>query len=78
MSDGVSSRPAPSEGGGAGPLGRRGLVEVPLSVLKPLDGHGLATGEGGAGGETDAEDQKMCCGFFFKVGGEDSRKLPQV
>lgn len=41
------------------PQDRRDLVEVPLSGLK-------APG-GAAEGEAGGEDQKMCCGFFFKV-----------
>lgn len=46
----------------------RDLMEVPLSLLKPLDGQGLETsGEGENRGELYGEDQKMCCGFFFKV-----------
>ncbi|XP_039998893.1 calmodulin-regulated spectrin-associated protein 2 isoform X2 [Xiphias gladius] len=45
------------------PQDRRDLVEVPLSGLKPPEGHSREmTGEGEAGGD----DQKMCCGFFFK------------
>lgn len=40
----------------------RDLVEVPMSALKPLGGQGLETS-----GELYGEDQKMCCGFFFKV-----------
>lgn len=38
------------------PQERKDLVEVPLSGLK-------VTGQGEAGGD----DQKICCGFFFKV-----------
>uniref|UniRef100_A0AAY4EY71 Uncharacterized protein n=1 Tax=Denticeps clupeoides TaxID=299321 RepID=A0AAY4EY71_9TELE len=43
------------------------LIEVPLSVLKPLDGHVLEDAgdkEGAAEGLDD--EQKACCGFFFK------------
>lgn len=47
---------------------RRDLVEVPLSGLKPPSGRGQEiTGEGETGGDTYGQDQKMCCGFFFKV-----------
>lgn len=51
---------------------RREIVEVPLSDLKAAGGPaggqemvGEVEGEGDAGG--DGDDQKMCCGFFFKV-----------
>lgn len=37
----------------------RDLVEIPLSGLKPT--------EGNAEEKNLDEDQKMCCGFFFKV-----------
>ncbi|XP_051985116.1 calmodulin-regulated spectrin-associated protein 2-like isoform X2 [Xyrauchen texanus] len=38
------------------------LVEVPLSVLKPLDGHYLESSK-----ETETGlDQQMCCGFFYR------------
>ncbi|XP_036409719.1 calmodulin-regulated spectrin-associated protein 2-like isoform X1 [Megalops cyprinoides] len=47
--------------------GIRNLIEVPLSVLKPPEGQGLGAGDGGdPSGEIHLEDQKMCCGFFFK------------
>lgn len=53
---------------------RRDLVEVPLSGLKAPGkppGHQEVTGdgevEGEAGGDVYGDDQKMCCGFFFKV-----------
>ncbi|KAM6948495.1 calmodulin-regulated spectrin-associated protein 2 [Aplochiton taeniatus] len=56
-----------AHGGQADPQGRRDLLEVPLSMLKPLDGQGLETaGEGEVGADSFGEDQKMCCGFFFK------------
>uniref|UniRef100_A0A673YU53 Calmodulin regulated spectrin associated protein family member 2 n=1 Tax=Salmo trutta TaxID=8032 RepID=A0A673YU53_SALTR len=49
----------------------RDLMEVPLSLLKPLDGQGPETsGEGENRGELYGEDQKMCCGFFFKDDGK--------
>lgn len=50
------------------PQDRRDLVEVPLSGLKPPSGRSQEiTGDGETGGDTCGEDQKMCCGFFFKV-----------
>lgn len=46
----------------------KNLIEVPLSVLKPLDGAVLEeSGEQGATTEGLDDDQKTCCGFFFKV-----------
>lgn len=46
----------------------KGLIEVPLSILKPLDGQELEEGgETLTAGESQDDDQKMCCGFFFKV-----------
>ncbi|XP_019901090.2 calmodulin-regulated spectrin-associated protein 2 isoform X1 [Esox lucius] len=54
----------------------RDLVEVPLSLLKPLDGRGLETsGEGENGGELYGEDQKMCCGFFYKDDGKGEEDM---
>lgn len=52
----------------ADPQDRRDLVEVPLSGLEPPGGppsgqEMMGEGEVDAGGD----DQKMCCGFFFKV-----------
>ncbi|KAM4605696.1 calmodulin-regulated spectrin-associated protein 2 [Polymixia lowei] len=58
----------------ADPQGRKDLLEVPLSGVKPPGGQGPETsGEEGAGGDAYGEDQKMCCGFFFKddVKGEE-------
>lgn len=47
---------------------RKDLVEVPVSGPKPPDSRGQkVTGEGEGGADTYGEDQKMCCGFFFKV-----------
>ncbi|XP_039550636.1 calmodulin-regulated spectrin-associated protein 2 isoform X2 [Pimephales promelas] len=41
---------------------KKDLIEVPLSILKPLDGHDLESNR-----ETETgPDQKMCCGFFYK------------
>nr|XP_055059409.1 calmodulin-regulated spectrin-associated protein 2 isoform X4 [Misgurnus anguillicaudatus] len=53
--------------------GKKNLVEVPLSVLKPLDGHGLENGGDIEIGLESRPDQKMCCGFFYKddMKGED-------
>lgn len=52
------------------PLDRRDLVEVPLSGIKLLEGGQEVTQEGEVEGEAGrdvcGEDQKMCCGFFFK------------
>lgn len=46
----------------------KSLIEVPLSILKPLDGQELEEGgETLTAGENQDDDQKMCCGFFFKV-----------
>ncbi|XP_035526086.1 calmodulin-regulated spectrin-associated protein 2 [Morone saxatilis] len=59
---------------------KKDLVEVPLSGLKPPAGTpsrqevtGEGDAEGEAGGEAYGDDQKMCCGFFFKddVKGEE-------
>ncbi|XP_035270773.1 calmodulin-regulated spectrin-associated protein 2a isoform X2 [Anguilla anguilla] len=45
----------------------KNLIEVPLSVLKPLDGHMQLESEDVEGARDNYdEDQKMCCGFFFK------------
>uniref|UniRef100_A0A9J8CTP2 Calmodulin regulated spectrin-associated protein family, member 2a n=1 Tax=Cyprinus carpio carpio TaxID=630221 RepID=A0A9J8CTP2_CYPCA len=45
----------------------KNLIEVPLSVLKPLDGQALEEeGEKETSGENLDDEQKMCCGFFFK------------
>lgn len=57
---------------------RREMVDVPLSELKAAGGPaggqemvGEVEGEGDTGG--DGDDQKMCCGFFFKV--TEERKM---
>lgn len=66
----VSEIQGPTGSGVKGdPQDRRDLVEVPLSGLKPPGGppSGEGQGEGEAGGDTYGDDQKMCCGFFFKV-----------
>lgn len=47
---------------------RRDLVEVPLSGVKSPEG--TSSGQEMAGEEdidAGGDDQKMCCGFFFKV-----------
>lgn len=45
----------------------KNLIEVPLSVLKPLEGKALEEEvEKEASGENQDDDQKACCGFFFK------------
>ncbi|KAK6311088.1 hypothetical protein J4Q44_G00191430 [Coregonus suidteri] len=48
----------------------RDLVEVPMSTLKPLGGQGLETS-----GELCGEDQKMCCGFFYKDDGKGEEDM---
>ncbi|XP_051557581.1 calmodulin-regulated spectrin-associated protein 2-like isoform X2 [Myxocyprinus asiaticus] len=45
---------------------RKYLVEVPLSVLKPLDGHDLESSKETETGPESRPDQKMCCGFFYR------------
>ncbi|XP_057181579.1 calmodulin-regulated spectrin-associated protein 2a isoform X2 [Triplophysa rosa] len=57
------------------------LIEVPLSVLKPLDGQMLVEeGEKEPSGENKEDDQKLCCGFFFKddMKGEDSMAMKRA
>ncbi|XP_073705326.1 calmodulin-regulated spectrin-associated protein 2 isoform X2 [Garra rufa] len=50
--------------------GKKDLIEVPLSVLKPLDGHDLESSKeteaGPESGQESRPDQKMCCGFFYR------------
>uniref|UniRef100_A0A4W5PJU1 Calmodulin regulated spectrin-associated protein family, member 2b n=1 Tax=Hucho hucho TaxID=62062 RepID=A0A4W5PJU1_9TELE len=48
----------------------RDLIEVPMSALKPLGGQGLETS-----GEKYGEDQKMCCGFFYKDDGKGEEDM---
>ncbi|XP_066511740.1 calmodulin-regulated spectrin-associated protein 2-like isoform X2 [Hoplias malabaricus] len=43
-------------------LSKKDLIEVPLSVLKPLDGGN----ETESGTDVHEVDQKMCCGFFYR------------
>ncbi|XP_067308749.1 calmodulin-regulated spectrin-associated protein 2 isoform X2 [Pseudorasbora parva] len=45
---------------------RKNLIEVPLSILKPLDGHDLESNRETETGAASSLDQKMCCGFFYK------------
>ncbi|KAG2461838.1 CAMP2 protein, partial [Polypterus senegalus] len=57
------------------------LIEVPLSVLKPLDGEILEeANDGEAGMDNYDEEQKMCCGFFFKDDqkGEDDMAMKRA
>ncbi|KAB5559421.1 hypothetical protein PHYPO_G00028840 [Pangasianodon hypophthalmus] len=59
----------------------KSLIEVPLSILKPLEGQELEeVGEILTAGESQDDDQKMCCGFFFKddMKGEDSMALKRA
>ncbi|XP_060732852.1 calmodulin-regulated spectrin-associated protein 2a isoform X7 [Tachysurus vachellii] len=59
----------------------KNLIEVPLSILKPLDGQELEEGgERLTTGENLDDDQKMCCGFFFKddMKGENSMALKRA
>uniref|UniRef100_A0A8C2GZS2 Calmodulin regulated spectrin-associated protein family, member 2b n=1 Tax=Cyprinus carpio TaxID=7962 RepID=A0A8C2GZS2_CYPCA len=45
---------------------KKELIEVPLSVLKPLDGHDLESSRETETGPESRTDQKMCCGFFYR------------
>ncbi|XP_043075046.1 LOW QUALITY PROTEIN: calmodulin-regulated spectrin-associated protein 2 [Puntigrus tetrazona] len=45
---------------------KKDLIEVPLSVLKPLDGHDLESSRETGTGPESGPDQKMCCGFFYR------------
>ncbi|KAG1939673.1 calmodulin-regulated spectrin-associated protein 2a isoform X2 [Pimephales promelas] len=59
----------------------KNLIEVPLSVLKPLDGQALEEeGENDTSGENQDDEQKMCRGFFFKddMKGEDSMAVKRA
>ncbi|XP_061094203.1 calmodulin-regulated spectrin-associated protein 2a isoform X3 [Conger conger] len=59
----------------------KNLIEVPLSVLKPLDGHMPLESEEVEGSRDNYDDdQKMCCGFFFKddMKGEDDMALKRA
>ncbi|XP_062868922.1 calmodulin-regulated spectrin-associated protein 2a isoform X2 [Trichomycterus rosablanca] len=59
----------------------KNLIEVPLSDLKPFDELELEeSGERPTASENLDEDQKMCCGFFFKddMKGEDSMALKRA
>ncbi|XP_036376704.1 calmodulin-regulated spectrin-associated protein 2a isoform X3 [Megalops cyprinoides] len=59
----------------------RNLIEVPLSVLKPLDGQMLSeSSDVDGGGDINEDDQKMCCGFFFKddLKGEDNMAVKRA
>uniref|UniRef100_A0AAR2IRI2 CKK domain-containing protein n=1 Tax=Pygocentrus nattereri TaxID=42514 RepID=A0AAR2IRI2_PYGNA len=41
---------------------KKDLIELPLSVLKPLDGEKIIE----SGTDSQDPDQKMCCGFFYR------------
>uniref|UniRef100_A0A8C9TBB5 Calmodulin regulated spectrin-associated protein family, member 2a n=1 Tax=Scleropages formosus TaxID=113540 RepID=A0A8C9TBB5_SCLFO len=58
----------------------RNLIEVPLSVLKPLEGQMLEEARGEGSGDFYDDDQKMCCGFFFKddMKGEDDMAMKRA
>ncbi|XP_067272144.1 calmodulin-regulated spectrin-associated protein 2a isoform X5 [Pseudorasbora parva] len=59
----------------------KNLIEVPLSVLKPLDGQALEEGgENETYGENQDDEQKMCRGFFFKddMKGEGSMAMKRA
>ncbi|KAJ8277958.1 hypothetical protein GJAV_G00082140 [Gymnothorax javanicus] len=59
----------------------KNLIEVPLSVLKPLDGQmQLESEEVERARDNQDDDQKMCCGFFFKddIKGEDDMALKRA
>lgn len=58
----------------------KNLIEVPLSVLKPLDGQAPEEEGEEQLGENQDDDQKMCCGFFFKddMKGEDSMAMKRA
>lgn len=45
---------------------KKDLIEIPLSALKPLDGHDLESSRETETGTESRPDQKMCCGFFFR------------
>ncbi|XP_038856767.1 calmodulin-regulated spectrin-associated protein 2-like [Salvelinus namaycush] len=54
---------------------RSNLIEVPLYVLKPLEGEGMEESEDMQG--TYGEDEKMSCGFFFKGDGNGEDNMAQ-
>uniref|UniRef100_A0A673ZI06 Calmodulin regulated spectrin-associated protein family, member 2a n=1 Tax=Salmo trutta TaxID=8032 RepID=A0A673ZI06_SALTR len=51
------------------------LIEVPLYVLKPLEGEGME--ESGDMEGTYGDDEKMSCGFFFKDDGKGENNMAQ-
>lgn len=55
----------------AEPQDRRDLLEVPLSGLNRQGGRPSqeVMGKGEVEGDAGGDDQKLCCGFFFKVNG---------
>uniref|UniRef100_A0A673ZKZ0 Calmodulin regulated spectrin-associated protein family, member 2a n=1 Tax=Salmo trutta TaxID=8032 RepID=A0A673ZKZ0_SALTR len=54
---------------------RSNLIEVPLYVLKPLEGEGME--ESGDMEGTYGDDEKMSCGFFFKDDGKGENNMAQ-
>ncbi|XP_020335747.2 calmodulin-regulated spectrin-associated protein 2 [Oncorhynchus kisutch] len=54
---------------------RSNLIEVPLYVLKPLEGEGMEESEGMQG--TYGDTEKMSCGFFFKGDGNGEDNMAQ-
>uniref|UniRef100_A0A4W5Q7M8 Calmodulin regulated spectrin-associated protein family, member 2a n=1 Tax=Hucho hucho TaxID=62062 RepID=A0A4W5Q7M8_9TELE len=54
---------------------RSNLIEVPLYVLKPLEGEGMEDSEDIQG--TYGDDEKMSCGFFFKGDGNREDRMAQ-
>ncbi|XP_029489422.2 calmodulin-regulated spectrin-associated protein 2-like [Oncorhynchus nerka] len=54
---------------------RSNLIEVPLYVLKPLEGEGMEESEGMQG--TYGDNEKMSCGFFFKGDGNGEDNMAQ-
>ncbi|XP_057190985.1 calmodulin-regulated spectrin-associated protein 2 isoform X2 [Triplophysa rosa] len=47
-------------------LGKKALIEVSLSELKPSEGHDVENSKETETGLESRPDQKMCCGFFYR------------
>ncbi|XP_064808670.1 calmodulin-regulated spectrin-associated protein 2-like isoform X2 [Oncorhynchus masou masou] len=54
---------------------RSHLIEVPLYVLKPLEGEGMEESEGMHG--TYGDNERTSCGFFFKADGNGEDNMAQ-